>query len=311
MEQKLAVQENNQAVKWGKSQFDFTPKSMQEAMDLAKILADSDLVPAGYKGKPGNILVAMNYGAELGLSGIQAVQNLAVINGKPCIYGDLGKALLLRHGCIIEDFDTPRVEKEGRAWTKITRPDGRSMERTFTVEDAKAARLWGKPGPWTDYRFRQMQWRSFWFVARDLCADLLKGLNGAEEVQDYEIKPAKPAIEMPKLKALPKPLVSGDNAETAEAESFNLAPMAVVVPPLVEGEKITLNLLGAGIRGYTSKGVFSATLTLADEFVYTVNDQELAKKIKEGINVGAKAECVVEGSKIFSVIILPQVATEE
>lgn len=323
MEKQLATQENGKAVRFQKTQFDFTPKSMQEALDLAKLLADSDLVPIAYKGKPGNIIVAMNYGADLGLSGVQSVNSIAVINGKPSIYGDLGKALLLSHGCSIEDFDTPQVQKEGKAWCKVTRPDGRSMERTFTVEDAKKAGLWMKPGPWTTYPYRQMQWRAFWFVARDLCADLLKGLNGAEEVQDYEIKPAKPAVSMPTLKVNPPKQIES-NFRTMEVKPEDLYPqteetsvnLAVSATAVNLGEKpvdetIELNLLGAGIRGYTSNGSFSAKLTLADDFVYTVKNQELAKQIKEGCNVGAKLKAVVNGSEIISGEILPSVVAEE
>lgn len=307
--------------RFGRAQFDFTPNSMQEALDLAKVLADSDLVPIAYKNKPGNVLVAMNYGAELGLSGIQAVQNLAVINGKPCIYGDLGKALLLRHGCSIDDFDTPQVQKENKAWCKVTRPDGRSMERTFTVEDAKKAGLWGKPGPWSTYPYRQMQWRAFWFVARDLCADLLKGLNGAEEVQDYEVKLVKPAIAMPKLKAPePKQLTEQYSREAVEVredkptqsseviqiEPENLAVSAQTFESLpdTKTENIEVKFLDLGIRAYTSKGVFSANLTLPNDRVLKVKNVELAKTIKAAIEQGKDGVLSVSENEVTGVAVL-------
>jgi hypothetical protein len=66
----------------------------------------------------------------------------------------------------------------------ITSPRGHKTVRSFTIEDAKQAKLWGKDGPWSTYPYRQMSWRAFWFAARDSAADVLKGLQGVEELRD-------------------------------------------------------------------------------------------------------------------------------
>ena len=66
----------------------FLPASMAEAVDLSARLADSQMVPKAYQGKPNDILVACIWGSEIGLSPLQALQNIAVINGKPSVYGD-------------------------------------------------------------------------------------------------------------------------------------------------------------------------------------------------------------------------------
>lgn len=165
--------------------FSLKPKDLPEAIKLAEMMANSDLVPKDYKGKPGNVLIAVQMGAEVGLEPMQAIQNIAVINGKPGIYGDAGKALLLAVGCKIEEDDTETIAHSKRARCRITRPDGRVTERSFSQEDAQKAKLWGKDGPWTLYPWRQMAWRAFWFAARDGCADILKGMAGAEELRDY------------------------------------------------------------------------------------------------------------------------------
>jgi hypothetical protein len=64
----------------------FTPTNLSEAMALAKMIAQSDLAPKDYKGKPGNVLIAMQFGAELGVAPMQSVQNIAVINGRPSLW---------------------------------------------------------------------------------------------------------------------------------------------------------------------------------------------------------------------------------
>ena len=80
-----------------KNTFSLTPSSLKEAMEYAQIIANSTMVPKNYQGKPGDILVAVQMGAELGLKPIQALQNIAVINGRPSVYGAMLCLLLYKH----------------------------------------------------------------------------------------------------------------------------------------------------------------------------------------------------------------------
>lgn len=68
--------------------FNLAPRNFDEAWRLAEILADSELVPKDFRSKPGNVLVAIQWGNEIGLGALQAVQNIAVINGRPSLWGD-------------------------------------------------------------------------------------------------------------------------------------------------------------------------------------------------------------------------------
>ena len=63
-------------------------------MAFADILAKSTIVPKEFLGNPGNILVAIQWGLELGLQPLQAMQNIAVINGRPALWGDAVIALV-------------------------------------------------------------------------------------------------------------------------------------------------------------------------------------------------------------------------
>ena len=168
--------------------FDLSPQSFEQALTFSQYLADSEMVPKQFRGKPGDCLVAMQWGNEVNLKPLQALQSIAVINGKPGIYGDAGKAILLSHGCIIEEDDMAVVERNGFARCRITRPGRPPVERTFSVHDAQRAGLWEKDGPWKTYPSRQMAWRAFWFAARDSAADLLRGLAGVEELADVPEK---------------------------------------------------------------------------------------------------------------------------
>ena len=77
-----------------KQSFSLTPSSLTEAMEFAGILAKSTIVPKEFLGNPGNILVAIQWGLELGLQPLQAMQNIAVINGRPALWGDAVIALV-------------------------------------------------------------------------------------------------------------------------------------------------------------------------------------------------------------------------
>lgn len=162
-------------------QFDLSPRSFEQALTFSNYLADSDMVPKDFKGKPGNCLIAMQWGMEIGMKPMQALQNIAVINGRPALWGDAVIALVRSSPLcefIIESDDgqtaTCRVKRRGEP----------EQFRTFSMDDAKAAGLLGKQGPWTQYPKRMRQMRARAFALRDVFPDVLKGLPVAEEVMD-------------------------------------------------------------------------------------------------------------------------------
>lgn len=171
--------------------FQIVPKNIADLKIFADMAAGSDLVPKEYKGKPGNCFIAIQFGAELGIPPLQSLQNIAVINGHPGVYGDIGKALLLSNGFGIEERDVKDIEIKGEAWCKITRPKHLNptnqppTERTFSKANAQTAGIWGVNVHKT-YPYRMLAWRAFWWAARDGAADVLKGLQGIEELLDYK-----------------------------------------------------------------------------------------------------------------------------
>ena len=182
--------------------FDLSPRNFEQALTFSDYLADSDMVPKDFKGRPGNCLIAMQWGAELGLKPLQAMQNLAIINGRPSLWGDAVIALVRASPLcefVLESDDgdtaTCRVKRRGEP----------EQSRTFSTADAKTAGLLGKAGPWTQYPKRMRQMRARAFALRDVFPDVLRGLPIAEEVMDMpserhmgpvdEVKPAeKPAL---------------------------------------------------------------------------------------------------------------------
>ncbi|MDR5784096.1 hypothetical protein QCE63_32260 [Caballeronia sp. LZ065] len=162
--------------------FDLSPKSLDEALKFADYLADSSIVPKDFQQKPGNILVAIQWGMELGLKPMQAMQNIAVINGRPSLWGDAVLALVRASALCEYVYET---FENGTAICRVKRRGEEEQIRTFSEADAKQAGLIGKQGPWAQYPNRMKQMRARAFALRDVFPDVLKGMPIAEEVGDY------------------------------------------------------------------------------------------------------------------------------
>ena len=193
-------------------------QTISEAMTFGKMLAESSFVPKDFKGKPADCVLAVQHGAELGLGPMQSVQSIAVVNGRPSIYGDA--AIALAKGSPVCEYVSERIEGDGDNMVAICeakrRGDPQPTVSTFSVADAKKAGLWGKGGPWTQYPKRMLQMRARGFALRDAFPDVLRGLVTAEEAQDYQhVEPVKqeprqtPAVR-PKFDEGPRPIEEND-----------------------------------------------------------------------------------------------------
>lgn len=160
--------------------FSLTPTSLSEAMELAKIMASSDLVPKDYKDKPGNVLIAVQMGAEVGLKPMQAIQGIAIINGRPTIWGDALWSLI--KGSPLCEWTDEKFDDATMTATCIVKRRGTEQTmRTFSKADAEKAGLWTKGGPWGQYPKRMLQMRARAFACRDAIPEALKGFPIAEE----------------------------------------------------------------------------------------------------------------------------------
>lgn len=163
--------------------FDLTPTNYEQFMTLANMMAESDFVPKDYRGKPGNCAIAMQWGAEIGLKPLQALQNIAAINGRPSLWGDAMLALVRSSGLL--EYIHEEAAPDGTAVCRVKRK-GEPLEqvRTFSDADATLAGLAGKSGPWQTNPARMKQMRARAFALRDVFTDVLRGMASAEEQRD-------------------------------------------------------------------------------------------------------------------------------
>lgn len=168
------------------------PRNFTEALEFAKSLSVSNLIPNSFKNRPGDIMIAIQWGAEIGLRPLQSLNSVAVINGRPGIFGDAAIALVWASGlCLSYDEAIEGDPQSPDTWVGVAQSwranTPSPISRRFSVTDAKQAKLWGKPGPWQEYPRRMLPIRARGFLLRDLYPDVLRGTITAEELRDFPL----------------------------------------------------------------------------------------------------------------------------
>lgn len=167
--------------------------TMGAMYQFAQYALSSGLAPKHF-GSPEAVMIAMQTGMEVGLSPMQAIQSIAVINGRPSMWGDACLAVCMGRPDFEDCIETWEGQGDKRAATcQVIRKGRHPVVRTFSMADADRAGLAKKAGPWTQYPDRMLQMRARGFALRDAFPDALKGIGIGEEVRDYAEKTAKPA----------------------------------------------------------------------------------------------------------------------
>lgn len=158
------------------------------AKRIAHTLAMSDLVPDDYRGRPNNCFVAINMGAELGLEPFQAIQSIAVIDGKPCLYGD-GMIGVVRSSPLCMWIEETLSDDKKTATCRTQRKgDPNPITASYSLDDAVQAGIHTKFN-WKKHPKRMLQMRARAYCLRDAYPDLLKGLGVVEEMVDHDDTP--------------------------------------------------------------------------------------------------------------------------
>ena len=200
--------------------FKVAVKNFDEAYRFCQMMSETDLCPDSYKPatylnkicgqdlearkNPENIkrakemsvnkiFMACSYGGVLGLNPFQSLQGIAMVNGKPSVYGDTLVGLV-RPLC--DDFQEWFDGQTGTADCVILRRGSQHpIQQKFSYQDAQRAGLTSKKGPWTQYPERMLQMRARGFAIRDAFPDVLSGVITREEAEDYPQRTA----EMPQI----------------------------------------------------------------------------------------------------------------
>ena len=270
-------------------------QAMTTAKQLADALCDTDLVPAIYKGKPGNGAAAILYGAEIGLNPIQSLQQIFVVHGSPAIYARTAVALVKRHGIRVQ---TVASTDESVTVSACNPETGETEVSTWDTERASRA------GYTTNKKYQtnpqeMLYSKAAMEVCRKIAPDVLLGIAYAREELELEPKAAPRMIVSTRrgvdgLRAAIAPTVEpeiiGDEIEEEDDEELPAAAKAMTAPTRKKWEKSLLTALAeaectdfvdcevviADLVGRT--GAISAEAILDDELREAVGKLDAARK---------------------------------
>jgi hypothetical protein len=154
----------------------------QEAWRFSEALAGASLLPGEYRGNPGSVLWALEYGRALGLDVVTTITTIHVIKGKPSQSADLMLSRAREAGHRV------RIKSEReRCVVSIIRHDDPEDENVieWTLDDAKTALLYpGKSDSnWAKYPRAMLRARAIAECVRAACPEVLHGaIYTAEEL---------------------------------------------------------------------------------------------------------------------------------
>jgi hypothetical protein len=154
-------------------------QEFSEFKEMARELAPATILPAALKQTPANLVVIMMTGAELGMSPMQAVRNIHLIDGKPTLSADAIAALCMRHRDVCEELtlilttDTEAKYRAKRAGAS------QAVELSFTMAQATKAGLAGR-GNWAKFPASMLRARCVSAICRAVFPDLMSGLYEAD-----------------------------------------------------------------------------------------------------------------------------------
>ena len=201
--------------------------TLDDVARLAKIAADSGLARVR---TPAECAVILMTGAELGLSPMQSLRGIYVVEGRPTLAADTMVAVIRRSGvCAL--WRTVESTAERCTIEAKRTDDERTQSKTWTMADATRAGL-AQKNIWKQYPAQMLRHRCAADLARELFSDVVLGLYDPEEIDSATYDDA-PAQEPPQRRANPldglgieAPPKRPQNAEETPAQPIDAAPVA-------------------------------------------------------------------------------------
>ena len=225
-------------------------RTLDEQWRLAVAYTKSGILPIQYN-TPEKVLTAMQFCIELGLRPLSAMRQIAVINGVPSMYGDLPLGVVRGSGKL-ESIDEYFVDESGLricpenkniqdfpygAVCVTKRKDVGTVTTFFSVDDAKAAGLWGKK-VWAVYPKRMLQMRARSQNLKDNFPEVLNGVAIAE----YDFNVSKDEIDSGQAS---RPTVQdlNERLKTAEASVPEIIGISPTIVKIEEKELETIEVV--------------------------------------------------------------------
>ena len=188
--EQTSVQQTNKVTDYSLGIFG-TSDNFIMAMQMAKALSESTIVPQTYQKNPSNCLIAIEQAQRMNISPLMVMQNLYPIQGKP----SWSSKFLIASINASRKFDMElqydeTKDKDGKPYSCVawTMKNGRRIEgMEVNMQMAKDEGWLGKNGSkWKTMPQLMLRYRAASFFSSLNCPELTMGIYTKEEIEDND-----------------------------------------------------------------------------------------------------------------------------
>lgn len=284
----------------------YEPTNWAEATKAAEALYRSGLLPSGIK-SPQAAVALIVYGAERGLSLMQSLTSVYVVEGRPSMSAEMMVALVLASPQC-EWFHLVESTRDRAVYECKRRGDPKPIPYAYTTDDARDAGLLGR-GTWQKHQRAMLRARASAGLCRIAFPDVTAGVYTPDEQEDVRESRRIPseggAAEMPIAESKP----SARDAIIAEARALPaatevLAEARTSAPdPVTAAEDARVERLRDGAKGryaaleaatkragMAKRSLAELSVRLFNRGVAALNDDQIAQLVAEVESAADNAE---------------------
>ena len=281
----------NEIVQSGFNPVSLMPQTFGDKYKMAGILAKSGLIPADLN-TPEKVCVALEWGHELQLSPMVAVNNISVINGKPTLSADIMAAVVKRSP---EFGGIKWVQQDDRvAECIITRKTANYIEEThskFTYDDAVKAGLTNRD-VWKKYTKRMLKHRCLSYGLRDAFPDILAGLYNPEEMESIS---DEPMIQTERNITPAEQYQTTENEQQTEVPVVDMSQIQNEEPPIDYEFENARSFLATTIQNYR-KNLYGQPYDLANQALQSNDLNQIKAMTKRVVDYLGRQGIMVEAA---------------
>ena len=162
---------------------------MEKAHKFACIMAESDIIPSHYRGKPANTFIAVQTAYRMNLDPMQVMQNTFVVSGKLGMTSAFAISLANSSG-LFEGGIRYRVEgsDDHLRVTAFTNLKGTGEEISYTIGMREATlENWTKNPKYKTLPELMLRYRAATLLIRTHAPEVLNGMHMVEEMEDINL----------------------------------------------------------------------------------------------------------------------------
>jgi hypothetical protein len=260
----------------------FEPRDIDEGYQLAKLLVASGLMPRGVQ-RPEAAFAIIAAGRELGLTAMQSLRSIHIIEGKPTLSADLVAALCKSRPDVCQYFRLVESTDKVARYETLRRGEPAPTSMNFTIEDAQRAGVTGKDN-WKKYPAAMLRARCITALARAVYPDLAMGVYDPDEVAPEPIYAGQAEVVAP---AVPAPAPSEPKVDTDVCEKLTAS---LITATTVAGIN---SVVAATVKAHKAGQISDAQLEALKELVQRKRKSDLVARPPEPsspVDIGPELE---------------------